>query len=245
MSAAEALKAARAAGIRVEIDGDDLVLEAPVPPPPIVLDLLSRHKSHVIAMLRLQARMTAVASSRPPCASEIAERSSIIEEGDCCDRNAADHRALAETGYDSWQAFGDAHHMHVAAALNALPPPTDLEGLRLIAETQRFLSSEWFSEALKCGWTLDELFGVDALAPLERPEQWGLVVGLALAPKPGDVIEHLDAEYAVIRFRVGSPLKEARRTERRFVPADSSVPWWKCSALVSDAEWFTQLSEPC
>ena len=30
MSAAEALKAARAAGIRFEIDGDDLVLEAPV-----------------------------------------------------------------------------------------------------------------------------------------------------------------------------------------------------------------------
>ena len=102
-----------------------------------------------------------------------------------------------------------------------------------------------FLEALKCGWTLEELFGVDALAPLERPEQWGLVVGLALAPKPGDVIEHLDAEHAVIRYRVGSPLKEARRIERRFVPADSSVPWWKCSALVSDAEWFTQLSEPC
>ena len=58
MSAAEALKAARAAGIRVEIDGDDLVLEAPVPPPPIVLDLLSRHKTNVIAMLRRQARMT-------------------------------------------------------------------------------------------------------------------------------------------------------------------------------------------
>ena len=44
MSAAEALKAARAAGIRFEIDGDDLVLEAPVAPPPIVLDLLSRQQ---------------------------------------------------------------------------------------------------------------------------------------------------------------------------------------------------------
>ena len=50
MSAVEPLKAARAAGIRVEIDGDDLMLEAPVPPPPIVLDLLSRHKTHVIAI---------------------------------------------------------------------------------------------------------------------------------------------------------------------------------------------------
>ena len=34
MSAAEALQAARAAGVRVAIDGDDLVLEASAPPPP-------------------------------------------------------------------------------------------------------------------------------------------------------------------------------------------------------------------
>jgi hypothetical protein len=239
MSAVEALSAARAAGISVEIDGDDLVLEAPVAPPPIVLDLLSRHKTHVVTLLRRQARMTVVASSRPLCASEIAERSSLIEETDHCDSNTADHRAVAEACYGSWQALG------VAAALNALPQPTDLNGRRLIAETQHFLGSNWFRQALKCGWTLEGLFGVDGLAPLERLEQWGLIVGLALAPKPGDVIEHLDAEHAVIRYRVGSLPKEARRIERRFVPADYSVPWWKCSALVSYAEWLTQLSEPC
>jgi hypothetical protein len=34
MSAAEALKVARAVGIRVEIGSDDLVLEAPTAPPP-------------------------------------------------------------------------------------------------------------------------------------------------------------------------------------------------------------------
>jgi len=33
MSTVEALKAARAGGIRLKIDGDDLVLEAPAPPP--------------------------------------------------------------------------------------------------------------------------------------------------------------------------------------------------------------------
>lgn len=44
MSAAEALKAARAAGIHVEIDGNDLVLEAPTAPAPAILDQLSRHK---------------------------------------------------------------------------------------------------------------------------------------------------------------------------------------------------------
>jgi len=45
MIAAEALKAARAANIRrIGLDGDDLVLEAFAPPPPAVLDALSRHK---------------------------------------------------------------------------------------------------------------------------------------------------------------------------------------------------------
>jgi hypothetical protein len=52
VSAAEALKAARAAGIRVGIDGDDLVLEASAPPEPALLDLLSRHKASIVTLLR-------------------------------------------------------------------------------------------------------------------------------------------------------------------------------------------------
>lgn len=52
MSAAEALKGARVAGIQLGIDGDDLVLEASAPPPPAVIDLLSRHKAEVVALLR-------------------------------------------------------------------------------------------------------------------------------------------------------------------------------------------------
>jgi hypothetical protein len=51
MSAAEALKQARAAGIRLGIDGDDLALEAPAPPPAEVLDLLVRHKADILALL--------------------------------------------------------------------------------------------------------------------------------------------------------------------------------------------------
>jgi len=52
MSAAEALRAARDAGILLGIDGDDLVLEASAPPPATVLDLLSRHKAGIVALLR-------------------------------------------------------------------------------------------------------------------------------------------------------------------------------------------------
>ena len=52
MSAAEALMQARAAGIRVGIDGGHLALEASAPPPAEVLDLLVQHKADIVAQLR-------------------------------------------------------------------------------------------------------------------------------------------------------------------------------------------------
>jgi hypothetical protein len=52
MSAAHALKSARAVGIRVRADGDDLELEAAAPPPSDVLDLLLRHKADILRLLR-------------------------------------------------------------------------------------------------------------------------------------------------------------------------------------------------
>jgi hypothetical protein len=50
--AAEALKAARAAGVELSLDGDDMVLEAPAPPPTEILNLLSRHKPAIVMLLR-------------------------------------------------------------------------------------------------------------------------------------------------------------------------------------------------
>jgi hypothetical protein len=52
MSAVQALKAARGAGVRIGIDGDALTLGADAAPPSAVLDLLSRHKAGVVALLR-------------------------------------------------------------------------------------------------------------------------------------------------------------------------------------------------
>jgi hypothetical protein len=56
MSAVEALRAARAAGVEVRVDGGDLVLEAPAPPSAVVLDLLSLHRPAIVALLRGQQR---------------------------------------------------------------------------------------------------------------------------------------------------------------------------------------------
>jgi hypothetical protein len=52
MIAAQALQAARAAGILLRTEGNDLVLEAAAPPPSALLDLLSRHKAGIVRMLR-------------------------------------------------------------------------------------------------------------------------------------------------------------------------------------------------
>lgn len=53
MSAFQALKAAREAGVRIGMDGDALTLDADAAPPAAVLDLLSRHKAGVVALLRI------------------------------------------------------------------------------------------------------------------------------------------------------------------------------------------------
>jgi hypothetical protein len=51
MSARQALKTARAAGICVRVDGDALDLAAAAPPPPAVLELLSHFKADILRLL--------------------------------------------------------------------------------------------------------------------------------------------------------------------------------------------------
>jgi hypothetical protein len=52
MSALHALNAARDAGVRIGVDGDALTRDADAAPPEAMLNLLSRHKAEVIALLR-------------------------------------------------------------------------------------------------------------------------------------------------------------------------------------------------
>src|SRR5262245_54197763 len=51
MNAAEALRAAYACGIRVTVEGENLVLEASLPPPDAVVDALSGCKVAIVALL--------------------------------------------------------------------------------------------------------------------------------------------------------------------------------------------------
>jgi hypothetical protein len=52
MSAVEALKKARTAGIDLRVEGDDLALQAAAPPPAELLQGLARHKPEIVSLLR-------------------------------------------------------------------------------------------------------------------------------------------------------------------------------------------------
>jgi hypothetical protein len=60
MSAAEAIVAARAAGVHLGIDGSSLVLEAQDTPSPQLLDVLRAHKFEILDMLRDERRAVLV-----------------------------------------------------------------------------------------------------------------------------------------------------------------------------------------
>jgi hypothetical protein len=64
MNAAVALAAATAVGVRVAVDGDDLLLEAARRPPDAIVEDLRRHKPAIVSMLR-GGRGEAIAQQKP------------------------------------------------------------------------------------------------------------------------------------------------------------------------------------
>ncbi len=91
MSAVEALKAARAAGIQIAVDGEDLALAASAPPPASVLELLAHNKADVIALLR----PTPDGWSAEDWIAFYDERAGIVEYDGGLPRGQAEERAFA------------------------------------------------------------------------------------------------------------------------------------------------------
>jgi hypothetical protein len=228
LTPAEIISEANRLGVALHVDGSDIVHRGPRGAlTPDLRNIFMAHKCAIIAELRRRDLTTAAC----PCPTDVAERAALIAEGDGCRREESDRRALAEHGFPSWQALADAHRAEIATALERLPTPFNEKGRRLPAATEQFVASPWFTVALENGWTMLELFGIDNYAPLDHCEQWGLVTGLALAPRAGDTIDSIDGEQTIIRYRGRSKSAEATRIERRFAPADNSVPWWECNAI--------------
>ena len=236
MSAVDALKAARAAGVELRLEGDNLLLEARVAPPPAVLVLLKSYKADIIAQLREEEGIAGLARGHPSSQPHLIERSEPVDEVRQSDRRSARPCTNTGRGYTSPSTLAGAQRLHIVRSLDTLPTASDIKGHQLEAATRTFLESQWFSQALACGWSLDDLFGVDASAPLDEHEQWGLVVGLAWAPQASDSIALIDDHRAVIRFRSRATQKEMHRVHKRLPATDGVVLWWECAALRGDLD---------
>ena len=146
MSAVQALKAASAAGVRLGIDGKDLTLEADAAPPPSVIDLLTRHKADLIALLRIgrkswsgedwraffderagiaefdggQPREQAEARAHACCVAEWLNRNPVRSSPYSCQRRGEAERM---THYCRSQPSPSAPHGCIRAAGRLGPPP--------------------------------------------------------------------------------------------------------------------------
>lgn len=182
MSVAEALKAAQAAGIQLGIDGDDLVLEAAVPPPPAVIDLLSSYKASIVALLR-PAEYGWSAEERQVL---FEERAAIIEFDGGMSRTWAE--ALAR--------------------LDPARPPCDAppkQWLQFIDDCGRFVDDGWAPRVDALGWTPTDLFGCDWAKPFSRINRAGLLWLL-----DGRKLLALAANAAAIATRGGGTLTYRR-----------------------------------
>ena len=192
---------------------------------------LSISGQYPVGKLSAQLALSAPeAATVPPCPAGVAERAAaIIAERDRSDGGEADERGLGGLSDASVSAHADAQRDEISSALDRLPVPCTREGVRLLKTTRHFIASRWFDEAIRCGWGLSELFGLDSFVPLDEAA-WGLVVGLALAPRKSDEIISIDEEAAVIRYRASHGWR--RRSERQFTPAIDALVWWECTGLV-------------
>ncbi len=93
MTAAEALRTARASGVRVMTDGRDLLLEARTPPPPQVLNALGRHKREVITLLQTAGHR----SSAEDWQAYYDERAAVREYDGGLPRGEAEQLAFEDT----------------------------------------------------------------------------------------------------------------------------------------------------
>jgi DNA polymerase I len=123
MSASQAIAAARAAGVSIHLDGDDLTLKASAEPPAAVLGLLSANKSEIVALLASARALRQSSITGRQVSSDLLEKFSVeaclIE--DATEAAAAIADLIAET--DPRIPIGiDIETMRVGDNGNALDP---------------------------------------------------------------------------------------------------------------------------
>ncbi len=187
MIAQRLIEDARAAGLSIEVEGADLIVEADCEMPPDLLAELRQHKAELISVLAAPPRDAVPLSPAAPAVStvDLAERAALIEYG------AGVPRAWAE-GY---------------AALSLMPVPTGFSPERWfrIVEAAGVFIDRFAGVAIECGWSDLDVFGCDPDRPDARFDCMGLVMLLermevvGIDPEGADLIA--TAGGAKLRFR--------------------------------------------
>src|SRR5437763_734888 len=179
-AAARLLETARAAGLSIEADGADLVIETDRAIPPDLLAELRQHKAELIAVL-----VPPSSAATPTDPDELDERAALIQFGANVPRRWAE-------GY---------------AALCSMVPPSAFspERWQRIVDAAGSFLDRWALEAITCGWSDLDVFGCDPDRPDARFDCMGLAMLLdrvevaGIDPDGADLIATTGG--AKLRFR--------------------------------------------
>src|SRR5438477_11657966 len=180
MIAQRLIEDARAAGLSIEVEGADLIVEADCEMPPDLLAELRQHKAELIAVL-----VRPSGAGTPTDHDELDERAALIEFGVNVPRRWAE-------GY---------------AALCSMTPPAGFSSERWarIVDAAGVFLDRWAADAIRCGWSDLDTFGCDPDRPDARFDAMGLVMLLdrvevtGIDPEGADLIA--TAGGAELRFR--------------------------------------------
>ena len=223
-TAYQELERLRLHGLRFSIQSERLAVEPKSLVTSPVREAITSHRDDLLRFLRL--------ASCPASASDIAERSAILEHDGGLFRQQADARALSEHGYATWDDLANAHRYAIREHFATLPRLAP-QGDKLRKGTLRFLNGEWFVSALTHGWDTLELFGVLAGVPV-RHEYHGLVPAMIMSPHPGVCLASVDDASAQFKYRSGSVLIYRRLSLRQNLGV--VAPWWNCPVLTKSTE---------
>src|SRR5947207_4783725 len=174
MIAQRLIEDARAAGLSIEVEGADLIVEADCEMPPDLLAELRQYKAELIAVLVPPSR-----AGTPTDPDELDERAALIEFVANVPRRWAE-------GY---------------AALCSMTPPAGFSSERWarIVDAAGVFLDRWAADAIRCGWSDLDVFGCDRDRPDARFDAMGLVLlldrarivaldsaGADLVVQPGD-----------------------------------------------------------
>jgi len=151
MIAQRLIEDARAAGLSIEVEGADLIVEADCEMPPDLLASLRQHKAELIAVLVPPSR-----AGTPTDPDELDERAALIEFVANVPRRWAE-------GY---------------AALCSMTPPAGFSSERWarIVDAAGVFLDRWAADAIRCGWSDLDTFGCDRDRPDARFDAMGLVL---------------------------------------------------------------------